>query len=112
MASTVHSDETAVAEKQEIKEPSLYNVVVHNNDDTSYEEVIYIVSKAFEITENQAFDIAKTVDVVGKGVCGTYSKEIAETKLYLTDMIKDSLITLIPYRARQIKILKFTMEKA
>ena len=112
MSSTAQSDSIAIAEKQEIKEPSLYNVVVHNNDDTSYEEVVYIVSKAFEMTENEAFEVAKKVDSVGKGVCGTYSKEIAETKLYLTDMIKESLITLLPHRVFQIKILKFTMEKA
>ena len=112
MASTIHSDDTAIAEKQKIKEPSMYNIIVHNNDDTSYEEVVYIVSKTFEMTENKAFEVAKKVDTVGRGVCGTYSKEIAETKLYLTDMIKDSLITLIPFRVKEIKKLKFTMEKA
>lgn len=112
MASTIHSDETAVAEKQEIKEPSLYNVVVHNNDDTSYEEVVYIISKAFEMSEEDAFKVAQKVDSVGRGICGAYSKEIAETKLYLVEMIKESLITLIPFRAKQINILKFTMEKA
>lgn len=111
MGETVHSEDIAVAEKIEIKEPSQYNVVVHNNDETSYEEVVYIVSKAFEITEDEAYEIAKRVDTAGRGICGTYSKEIAETKLMLTDMIKDSLITLLPFRAKQIKILKFTLEK-
>lgn len=112
MAETTHSEDIAVAEKIEIKEPSQYNIVVHNNDETDYNEVVYIVSKAFEMSEPDAFDIAKRVDTVGKGICGTYSKEIAETKLYLTDMIKESLISLLPYRARQIKMLEFTMEKA
>ena len=112
MSETKHSEEIAVAEKQKIREPSQYNVVVHNNDNTSYEEVVYIVAKAFEITENDAFNIAKKVDTVGRGICGTYSKEIAETKIYLTDMIKESLITLLPHRAREILVLKFTLEKA
>ncbi len=111
MGSTAHSEETAVAERQEIKEPSEYHVIVHNNDHTSYEEVVYVVSKAFEMTENEAYDIARTVDTVGQGTCGTYSKEIAETKIYLTDMIKESLITIIPFRIKQIKDLKFTVEK-
>lgn len=112
MSSTVQESDIAVAEKEKTKEPSRYHVIVHNNDITSYEEVIYVVSKTFDMTEKEAFDIAKQVDTVGQGICGTYSKEIAETKLYLTDMIKESLITLLPFRAREIKELKFTMEKA
>jgi len=111
MAKTIHSEDIAVAEKQELKKPSQYNIVVHNNHETSYDEVVYIISKAFEITENDAFDIARKVDTSGKGVCGTYSKEIADTKLVLVSIIKDSLITLLPYRSKQIKILQFTMEK-
>ena len=112
MGSTVHSDDTAVAEKQEIKEPSQYHVVVHDNNDTSYEEVVYVISKAFEMSEAEAFNIAKSVDTNGRGICGTYSKEIAETKLLITDMIKESLVSILPYRYKQIKLLKFTMEKA
>lgn len=112
MSSTSIESDISVAEKQEIKEPSKYHVIVHNNDITSYEEVIYIVSNAFEMTEQDAYNIAKTVDTVGQGVCGTYSKEIAETKLHLTDIIKDSLISIMPFRAREIKALNFTMEKA
>lgn len=112
MESTVQSEDTAVAEKQELKEPSQYHVIVHDNDDTSYDEVVYIISKAFEMEEDQAFDIAKRVDTAGRGICGTYSKEIAETKIMLTDMIKESLLSILPHRGRQIKMLKFTMEKA
>ena len=111
MAETIHSSDTIVAEKQELKEPSQYNIIVHNNHETSYEEVVYIVSKGFEMTEDEAYDIASNVDKAGQGVCGTYSKEIAETKLVLIDAIKDSLVTLLPYRSRPIKILQFTMEK-
>ena len=112
MSSTVQESDIAVAEKQKTKEPSQYHVIVHNNDDTSYEEVIFVVSKSFDMTEKEAYDIAKTVDTVGQGVCGTFSKEIAETKLYLTDMIKEHLITMLPFREREIKMLEFTMEKA
>jgi len=112
MGSTANSEDTAVAEKQELKEPSKYYIVVHDNDETSYEEVIYIVSKAFEMQEQEAFDLAQNVDKNGKGICGVYSKEIAETKLVITEMIKESLVSILPYRGRQIKMLKFTMEKA
>lgn len=110
MSSVSESSDVAVAEKIKIKEPSQYNIIVHNNHETSYQEVVYILSKAFEMTEVKAFDVAKMVDTTGKGVCGTYSKEVAETKLFLVDMIKNSLISMIPDRAIQIEILEFTME--
>lgn len=112
MESTKHSGDTAVAEKQELKEPSQYNVIVYNNDYTSYEEVIFVVSKSFEMTEQDAYNLARTVDTQGKGICGTYSKEIAETKLDIVDLIKKSLISIIPFRAREIEMLEFSMEKA
>ncbi len=102
----------AVAEKVEIKEPSQYDVIVHNNDDTSYDEVILILSQSFEISHQEALDIARKVDKDGQGLCGTYSKEIAEMKLVIVNMVKDSLITLFPQRQKQITMLKFTVEKS
>jgi ATP-dependent Clp protease adaptor protein ClpS len=106
--------ESDIATKQdeEIKEPSQYNVVVHNNDLTSYEEVILILSQAFEMSHEEALFVANKVDSEGKGICGTYSKEIADMKLILVDVIKKQLIQMIPGRQRQIAMLKFTVEKA
>lgn len=112
MSSTIKETDIAIAEKEKLEEPSQYHVIIHNNDLTSYEEVIYIVSKGFEKTEREAFELAQRVDSNGYQICGTYTKEIAEAKMFLVDMIKDSLVALIPMRAREIKMLRFTMEKA
>jgi len=97
---------------EEIKEPSTFNVVIHNNDLTSYEEVIIILTQAFELSHANALQVAHTVNSEGKGLCGNYSKEIAETKIMLVNMIKNQLILMMPERAMPIKILKFTVEKA
>jgi ATP-dependent Clp protease adaptor protein ClpS len=102
----------AVAEKEKIKEPSNYNVVVHNNDHTSYEEVIIILSNAFEMSHKEALDTANKVHTEGKGRCGTYSKEVAEMKLVLVDTIKQTLIQMFPHRSKEIKMLAFSIEKA
>ena len=110
--STEQESDIAVEEKEKIKEPSQYNVIVHNNDYTSYEEVILILAQAFEMTNDEALQVARTVDTEGKGVCGTYSKEIAEMKLLLVDVIKEQLIQLMPIRMQEISMLKFTIEKA
>ena len=102
----------AVSEKEQIKEPSKYNVVVHNNDHTSYEEVILILAQVFEMSHKEALNVASKVDSEGKGVCGTFSKEVAEMKLMLVDMVKNQLIQMMPIRAQEIMMLKFTVEKS
>lgn len=110
--STEKETDIAVVEKEQIKEPSEYNVIVHNNDYTSYDEVILILSQAFELSHQDALNVATTVDTKGQGVCGTYSKEVAEMKLIVVDMVKEQLIQMIPIRANEIQLLKFTVEKA
>lgn len=110
--STEEESDIAVAEKEVIKEPSLYNVIVHNNDKTSYDEVILVLSQAFEMSHAEALSVATNVDTKGKGICGTYSKEIADMKLILVDTIKKQLIQMMPMRAQEITMLKFTVEKA
>ena len=101
----------AVAEKELIKEPSKYTVIVHNNDYTSYDEVIIILSNAFELSYAEALNVANKVHVEGKGKCGTYSKEVAEMKLVVVDTIKNSLIQMMPNRSKEIKMLAFSIEK-
>jgi len=110
--STEKDSDIAVEEKEAIKEPSQYNVVVHNNDYTSYEEVILILSQAFQMSHDNALMIARHVDTKGQGICGTYSKEVAEMKIIIVDMVKQKLIQLMPMRSNEIHMLKFTVEKA
>ena len=103
--------DTAVAERQKLKEPSNYKVIIHDNPQTSFEEVIFVVSRCFEKTEQQAQEIANKVHVEGKGICGVYTKEVAESKLLLVDMAKQYLINNFMHRAQAINALKFTMEE-
>lgn len=110
--STKTNESVAVEEKIEVQEPGKYNVLVHDNDITSYEEVIYIVSKAFEMTEQAAFAVARKVDSEGKGVCGTFSKEVAEVKIMATSMLKEILIGNNPSRIDAVMALRFTIELA
>jgi len=111
MSSSKELTDVAVAEKESIREPSKYDVIVHNNQHTSYDEVIIILSNAFEMNYQQALDLANVVHTEGKGRCGTYSKEVAEMKLVLINTIKESLSQIVPQRAKEIKMLLFTIEK-
>lgn len=112
MSETQKDSDIAVEEKTKLKEPSQYDVIVHNNDHTSYDEVILILSQAFELTHDDALEVAKEVDSNGKGICGTYSKEVADMKLVVVGMIKEHMIQLMPMRSDQINMLKFTVEKS
>ena len=108
--SSTQSD-IAVIERKQIKEPSKYKVIIHDNPKTSFEEVIFIVSRCFDKTEEEAQQIANKVHVEGKGVCGVYTKEVAESKLMLVDMAKQYLMENFKHRAEAIEALKFTLEQ-
>jgi len=110
--STKRLTDIAVAEKEELKEPSQYDIIVHDNDYTSYEEVIMILSQAFDMNQNDALAIADKVNKEGKGKCGSFSKEVAEMKIILIGTLKESLVQLFPTRANEIRMLKFTVQKA
>jgi len=109
--STQIQQENDIAILERFKEPSRYNVIIHDNPVTSFEEVILIVSRVFDKTEDEAGKIAMKVHEEGRGVCGTYEKEIAESKLEAVDLLKTYLINNFPHRAQAIYALKFTLEE-
>ena len=63
-----------------IAQPSLYKAVLLNDDYTPMEFVIDILARFFNHNEEQATQIMLAVHTQGKGVCGTYTKDVAETK--------------------------------
>jgi len=66
--------------KPKLAQPSLYKVVLLNDDYTPMEFVIEILAHFFNHDEDQATQIMLAVHTQGKGVCGTYTKDVAETK--------------------------------
>jgi ATP-dependent Clp protease adaptor protein ClpS len=64
----------------ELWEPKMYKVLLHNDDYTSMEFVVEILTTIFHKTEEQAVQIMLQVHEKGKAVCGVYSFEIAQTK--------------------------------
>jgi ATP-dependent Clp protease adaptor protein ClpS len=66
--------------KPELKRPPLYKVVLLNDDYTPMEFVVEVLEVFFRMNREQATHVMLTVHTKGKGVCGIYSRDIAETK--------------------------------
>ncbi len=67
--------------KPEIKQPPLYRVVLINDDYTPMEFVVNILESIFGMERTRATQVMLEVHTKGKGVCGVYNFEIAETKV-------------------------------
>ena len=67
--------------KPELKKPSMYKVVLLNDDYTPMEFVVSLLEKLFGLDREKATRIMLQVHTHGKGVCGTFTYEIAETKV-------------------------------
>ena len=65
----------------EVKEPTLYKVVLHNDDYTTMDFVVEILEHVFLKHPAEAYRIMMQVHTQGRGVCGVYPYEIAETKV-------------------------------
>jgi len=67
--------------RQQVKEPPLYKVLLHNDDYTSMEFVVTILEKVFHKSTPEATRIMLNVHQQGIGLAGVYPREIAETKV-------------------------------
>lgn len=83
MADPKHKSDTAVLEreKSKVKEPTLFKVVLHNDDYTTMQFVMEILASIFDKAPAEAFRIMMNVHLNGHGICGTYIHEVAETKV-------------------------------
>ena len=73
--------DVALAEaKPELKPPSMYQVVLLNDDYTPMEFVVEILEMFFNMNREKATQVMLTVHTQGKGICGIYTRDIAETK--------------------------------
>jgi ATP-dependent Clp protease adaptor protein ClpS len=78
-------EETALAESSEkIEQPPLYKVLLHNDDFTTMEFVVWILESVFNMPTEQAVQVMLNVHLRGVGVAGIYTWEVAETKVERT----------------------------
>ena len=69
--------------KPKTKKPSMYNVLLLNDDYTPMEFVVMVLEKVFNKKQEEATQIMLHVHKNGLGVCGTFTFEVAESKCKL-----------------------------
>ena len=87
--------------KSKLKKPSMYNVILLNDDYTPMEFVVLVLEKFFNKKQEEATQIMLHVHKNGIGICGTYTYEVAESKCMLV----------IDYAKKNEYPLQCTMEK-
>ncbi|MEM7027508.1 MAG: ATP-dependent Clp protease adapter ClpS [Pseudomonadota bacterium] len=77
-----YDTDLAVQEAEpKLKRPPLYRVILINDDYTPMEFVVHILESFFLIDRENATRIMLEVHTKGKGICGIFTHEIAETKV-------------------------------
>lgn len=67
--------------RPKLKRPPMFKVVLLNDDYTPMEFVVQILEKFFAMGREKATQIMLHVHTRGKGICGVYTHDIAETKV-------------------------------
>ena len=76
-----HDPDLAVEERKKTKRPRRWKVLIFNDDFTTMDFVVHVLMKHFHKAAAEAFHIMLQVHHEGVGVAGTYSREVAETKV-------------------------------
>jgi Uncharacterized conserved protein len=100
--STRKQTNTATKLKPKVQRPSMYRVLLLNDDYTTMEFVVHVLQKFFSKSLDEATRIMLHVHQKGQGICGFYPHEIAETKV----------AQVVDYARKNEYPLQCTMEEA
>jgi ATP-dependent Clp protease adaptor protein ClpS len=95
-------EDSDVKSHQDVSEPYIYKVLLHNDDYTTMEFVVQVLMLVFHKPIETATQIMLNVHHQGIGICGLYTYEVAETKVE----------TVVRMARENGHPLKCTMEKA
>ena len=86
---------------QKLERPRMWRVLLHNDDYTTQEFVVWVLETVFHKPTAEAFEIMLSVHRSGMGLAGVYTRDVAETKLKTTRQLAEEhefplLVTMEP----------------
>lgn len=75
--------DVAVLTDQEIQEPKLYVIILHNDDFTTQDFVVHVLVNFLHKSHPEAFELMMKVHLEGKARVGKFTRDIAETKVQI-----------------------------
>jgi ATP-dependent Clp protease adaptor protein ClpS len=87
--------------EQKVERPRMWRVLLHNDDYTTQEFVVWILETIFHKDQGEAFEIMMSVHRSGMGIAGVYTHDVAETKVRTTKQLAEEheyplLVTMEP----------------
>ena len=76
-----HNIDSNTQDLVDIKEPTRYKVIMHNDEYSTWDFVVNVLKVIFKKNSDDAFKITSHIHNKGIGVCGIYMQEIAEMKM-------------------------------
>lgn len=76
-----HDEDVLTESKQKLQKPPLFKVLIHNDNYTTMDFVVFVLMQVFGRSETEAIRIMLQVHNQGVGIAGVYTHEIAETKV-------------------------------
>ena len=94
--STQYEDSAVAESREKVEEPPLFKVLLHNDDYTTMEFVVWVLESVFNMPTDQAVDVMLNVHTRGTGVAGVYTYEVAEMKVAkTTDLARENEFPLL-----------------
>ena len=103
------SKESVVTESrpdQKVQRPRMWRVLLHNDDYTTQDFVVWVLETIFHKPRGEAFTIMMSVHQSGMGLAGVYTHDVAETKVKATKRLAEDhefplLVTMEPEDSRE-----------
>src|SRR5215510_2072973 len=92
MSSRPDANESVVTDsrvERKVERPRLWRVLLHNDDYTTQDFVVWILETIFHKPRAEAFTVMMSVHRSGMGVAGVYTHDVAETKLKATRQVAE-----------------------
>ena len=92
---------TESRQDQQLQRPRLWRVLLHNDDYTTQDFVVWVLETIYHKSRSEAFAIMLSVHQSGLGVAGVYTHDVAETKVKATKQLAEQheyplLVTMEP----------------